>query len=147
MRTKKASLEAEKVTNGPTINCWIENEVGGCNFRDVRLGKRFGKLLGMMSDGIGESVPYACQDWANTKAAYRFFSNGDVSEDQILAGHFQATRDRLSQANQKILMLHDTSEFSFQRDKEGFLVDYAAPCRPGSAARRRPGHDGSLPAG
>jgi Transposase DNA-binding len=29
------------------------------------------KLPGMMSDGIGESVPYACQDWANTEAAYR----------------------------------------------------------------------------
>ena len=76
------------------------------------------KLLGMMSEGIGESVPYACQDWANTKAAYRFFSNDEVSEDQIMAGHFQATRGRLSQANQKILMLHDTCEFSFQRDKD-----------------------------
>jgi hypothetical protein len=84
----------------------------------VRLAKRFSKLLGMMSDGIGESVPYACQDWASTKAAYRFFSNDKVSEDQILAGHFQATRARLSQAGQKILMLHDTREFSFQRDKD-----------------------------
>ena len=46
-------------------------------------------VAGVMSEGIGESIPYACQDWANTKAAYRFFSNDDVSEDQILAGHFQ----------------------------------------------------------
>jgi Transposase DNA-binding len=35
-----------------------------------------------------------CQDWANTKAAYRFFSNERVDEDAILSGHFQATRDR-----------------------------------------------------
>ena len=53
----------------------IDNEVAGCSFKDARLAKRFGKLLGMMSEGIGESIPYACQDWANTKAAYRFFSN------------------------------------------------------------------------
>lgn len=118
MRTKYASTRSGKITNDPTTNTWIDNEVQGCNFNDVRLAKRFSKLLGMMSDGIGESVPYACQDWANTKAAYRFFSNAEVSEDQIMAGHFQATRSRLAQANQKILMLHDTCEFSFQRDKD-----------------------------
>jgi hypothetical protein len=72
----------------------------------------------MMSEGIGESLPYACQDWANTKAAYRFFSNSEVSEEQIMAGHFQATHGRLAQAAQTILMIHDTCEFSFQRDKD-----------------------------
>jgi hypothetical protein len=118
MRTKKVAAKSETITNDSVPNTWIDHEVDGCNFKDVRLAKRFGKLLGMMSEGIGESVPYACQDWANTKAAYRFFSNDDVSEDQILAGHFQATGGRLAQANQKILMLHDTCEFSFQRDKD-----------------------------
>ena len=118
MQTNNAATESEKIPNDSTRSTWIDNEVGGCNFKDVRLAKRFGKLLGMMSEGIGESVPYACQDWANTKAAYRFFSNAEVSEDQIMAGHFQATRDRLAKANQKILMLHDTCEFSFQRDKD-----------------------------
>ncbi|WP_287301227.1 transposase DNA-binding-containing protein [Mesorhizobium sp.] len=29
----------------------------------------------------------ACQDWANTKAAYRFFSSDRVSEGETLAGH------------------------------------------------------------
>jgi Transposase DNA-binding len=118
MQTKKSATKSEIIANSSPTSAWIDNEAGGCNFKDVRLAKRFGKLLGMMSEGIGESVPYACQDWANTKAAYRFFSNNTVSEDQILAGHFQATKDRLSQANQRILMLHDTSEFSFQRDKD-----------------------------
>ena len=124
MRSHKATRKSEKIANDSTPKTWIDNEVGGCNFKDVRLAKRFGKLLGKMSEGIGESVPYACQDWANTKAAYRFFSNDTVSEEQIMAGHFQATRDRLSQANQKILMIHDTCEFSFQREKDsklGFL--------------------------
>jgi hypothetical protein len=27
-----------------------------------------------------------CQDWANTKAAYRFFANERVTEEDILAG-------------------------------------------------------------
>jgi hypothetical protein len=118
MRTKKTTRKTALEATSPTVGAWIDQEVGGCNFSDVRLAKRFRKLLGMMSDGIGQSVPYACQDWANTKAAYRFFSNDEVSEEQIMAGHFQATRDRLSQAHRKILMLHDTCEFSFQREKD-----------------------------
>ena len=32
---------------------------------------------------MGESIPLVCQDWANTKAAYRFFSNERVSEEDI----------------------------------------------------------------
>jgi hypothetical protein len=35
---------------------------------------------------MGQSIPLVCQDWANTKAAYRFFSNDRVSEADILAG-------------------------------------------------------------
>ena len=136
MRTNQASTKAETITDDPTTRTWIDNEVGGCNFNDVRLAKRFGKLLGMMTEGIGESVPYACQDWANTKAAYRFFSNAEVSEDQIMAGHFQATRGRLAQAGQKILMLHDTSEFSFQRDKDSKLGLLGRPaCGKGKDGR------------
>lgn len=37
---------------------------------------------------MGESIPLVHQDWANTKAAYRFFSKDRVSEGDILAGHF-----------------------------------------------------------
>ncbi len=59
MRTNQASTKAEKITNAATASRWTDTEVEGCNFKDVRLAKRFGKLLGMMSEGMGESVPYA----------------------------------------------------------------------------------------
>jgi len=136
MRIKPASTKSGISADASSAQTWIEQEVVGCNFKDVRLAKRFGKLLGMMTDGIGKSVPYACQDWANTKAAYRFFSNAEVSEDQIMAGHFQATRARLAQAGQKILMLHDTCEFSFQRDKDSKLGLLGRPsCGTGKDGR------------
>lgn len=136
MRNQTAARRSEKITRHSANSAWIDREVEGCSFKDVRLTKRFGKLLGMMSKGIGESVPYACQDWANTKAAYRFFSNSDVSEDQIMAGHFQATRGRLSQSNRKILMLHDTCEFSFQRDKDSQIGLLGRPsCGKGKDGR------------
>lgn len=95
---------------------WIESELAGCKFKDARHGKRLRKLLEQLAQNIGGSIPWACQDWANTKAAYRFFSNDRISEEEILAGHFQATGDRLAATDAVILMLHDTTEFTFHRN-------------------------------
>jgi Transposase DNA-binding/Transposase DDE domain len=97
-------------------NGWIDEELAGCEFNDVRLNKRFRKLVEQLSGGIGASIPWACQDWANTKAAYRFLSNPQVNEAEILQGHFQATRERLAGGDAPILMLHDTTEFNYHRD-------------------------------
>ena len=95
---------------------WMDRELAGCKFKDVRLGKRFRKLFEQLSDGVGESIPLVCQDWANAKAAYRFFSNERVSEEEILAGHFQSTRERFLAESEPMLILHDTTEFSFKRE-------------------------------
>jgi Transposase DNA-binding/Transposase DDE domain len=98
------------------MTSWLDDEVEACSFADVRLGKRFRTLLERLSRAIGETIPMACQDWAGTKAAYRFFSNERVSEQEILSGHFQATRDRFRATEGWVLVLHDTTEFSFQRE-------------------------------
>jgi len=97
---------------------WIDQELAGCEFADVRLAKRFKTLVARLAEGVGESIPMACQDWAGTKAAYRFFANDRVSEAEILAGHFQATRDRFRATPGTVLVLHDTTELSFQREKK-----------------------------
>ena len=94
---------------------WIENELKGCEFPDVRLGKRFETIVEKLATGIGRSLPFACQDWANTKAAYRFLDNPRISEAEILEGHFQATYERFTASPGTILVLHDTTEFTFRR--------------------------------
>lgn len=105
---------------------WVEREAAACEFADVRLGRRFRELLQQIGDAVGESIPMACQDWANTKAAYRFFSNKRVDEGDILAGHFQATADRFAASEGPILVLHDTTEFTFQRDSTDAIgITYA----------------------
>ena len=96
---------------------WWEDELAGCVFADARLGERLRRIVGRMDGALGASLPFACQDWAGTKAAYRFFSNARVSEAQILAGHFQATRERVSASEGPILVLQDTTEFTFQRER------------------------------
>ena len=98
------------------MGSWIDQELAGCEFADERLGKRFGVLMEQLSQGIGRTIPLACGDWAATKAAYRFLDNDRVSEAEILAGHFQATQTRFAAADGPILVLHDTTEFSFTRD-------------------------------
>jgi hypothetical protein len=70
-----------------------------------------------MGNAMGRSIPFACQDWANTKAAYRFFSNERVNEGDILAGHFRSTGARAAAIPGPILVLHDTTEFSYSREK------------------------------
>jgi Transposase DNA-binding len=96
---------------------WWEEELAGCVFADARLGQRLRKLVERMAGAIGGSLPLACQDWANAKAAYRFFSNERVSEAQILAGHFRSTRDRFAATGGMILVLQDTTELTFRRER------------------------------
>jgi hypothetical protein len=96
--------------------CWVGRETAGCEFGDARLGDRFRKLLAQIGSAMGQSIPLVCQDWANTKAAYRFFANDRVSEADILAGHFQSSRDRVVATDGLVLVLHDTTEFTYQRE-------------------------------
>ena len=117
---------------------WVDREISGCEFRDARLAKRIRKLLKQIGGSVGESIPLACQDWANTKAAYRFFSNARVSEEDILAGHFEATRERCGLSSGPILVLHDTTEFSFQRESsENIGVTYNVNSGRDKAGRLR----------
>jgi len=98
------------------MGSWIDQELAGCEFADERLGRRFGMLMEQLSNGIGRTIPLACGDWAATKAAYRFLDNDRVSEAEILAGHFQATQQRFAAVAGPVLVLHDTTEFSYTRE-------------------------------
>lgn len=92
---------------------FLPEEFDGRQFQDARLGRRFQKLVGQFESRLGDSIPLVCQDWTNTKAAYRFLANRRVSEGTILAGHFQATRRRAAAVHGPILILHDTTEFVY----------------------------------
>jgi hypothetical protein len=129
--TKTQPVQARKDVESLSVpeDEWIENEVMDCELEDARHGKRLRQLLKQLSGRVGATIPLACQDWANTKAAYRFFDNRRVSEANILAGHFAATLGRFESTNgARILVLHDTTEFSFKREdgeKIGILKSFS----------------------
>lgn len=119
MRAKclSRSIEQGPAADSAGRDTWIDKELMGCVFPDARHGKRLRQLLEQLSSRVGSSTPWACQDWANTKAAYRFFGNDRVSEGNILAGHFASTRERFVAASDSpVLILHDTTEFSYRHE-------------------------------
>lgn len=115
---------------------WVDQATVDNAFKDERLGRRFKTLLSDIGGAIGASLPFACQDWANTKAAYRFLSNERVDEADILSGHFQATAKRFAASDGMILVLQDTTEFSFKRERPE-VIGFTKGIRTGNTKDRR----------
>lgn len=105
---------------------------------DERLRRCFRRLLGELQERLGSSIPYTCQDWAATKAAYRFLANPRVSEAGLHAGHIEALRTSIASTPGTILMLHDTTEFVFQRKSAHGFGLLSNPCL--SSGPGRNGH-------
>jgi hypothetical protein len=94
---------------------WTDAEVEAATFADVRLHRRCAGLLRQLAAGVGSSIPQACGNWAGAKAAYRFLANERVDEADILGGHFAATHERVRASSGMVLLLQDTTEFTYQR--------------------------------
>lgn len=112
----QATRATEACSSADRAAGFLREDLRGCRFHDARLGRRFQKLVRQLETRLGQSIPLACQDWTNTKAAYRFLSNRRVSEGPILSGHFHATHDRMAATDGPILILHDTTEFVYYRE-------------------------------
>ena len=122
-RSAAVQLRQRRVECGPLREeaAWADQEIAGCVFKDARLGCRFGKLLKRIGSAMGGSIPLVCQDRANTKAAYRFLANERVNEADILGGHFHLTCDRFAAADIPVLILHDTTEFIYEREQPALI--------------------------
>lgn len=103
------------ITSSSDGDDWVDHEIDPDAFKDKRMGNRLSTLLTQMSGAIGDPIPAVCHDCANTKAAYRFFSNDAVIEVEILARHFQATAARTAAVDGPVLVLKDTTEFPYRR--------------------------------
>ena len=96
---------------------WSE-EIGTDHFNDERLDKRFHQILEKLSKNVGCSIPDACGNWADSKAAYRFVDSEKVASESIFSGHCQSTAQRMKASDGLLLCLQDTSEFVFDRKLE-----------------------------
>src|SRR5882724_5137761 len=94
----------------------LADEVADSNFHDERLTKRLRALVAGLAQDPSLSLPRAL-DSAGLEAAYRFFSNVNVTPAEILAGHFEATRKRCEE-HDTVLVAHDSTSFSYRYDGE-----------------------------
>ena len=87
---------------------WATEEFSKVRLKDKRLNQRCQKVAEALEQQSTETINQACEDWADTKAAYRFFDNPKVSPDQILAPHYQRTVKRMK-SHPLVLAVQDTS--------------------------------------
>lgn len=91
---------------------WAAEEFAEVDLGDKRLDARLVTLCDRFSDAPESPINQACADWAETKAAYRFFQNDNVETGQILAAHCGKTARRASE-HETVLALQDTSYFVY----------------------------------
>lgn len=90
----------------------IADELQGIDLGDRRLNKRSVKVIESLAADPQASVNGAVNGWGDTQAAYRFFNNPEVTPEQILLPHRQATVRRM-QKQAVVLLLQDTTELDY----------------------------------
>jgi hypothetical protein len=90
----------------------IGDELQGINLGDQRLNRRSKHVIEALGANPEASINAACPGWGDTQAAYRFFNNGAVSPEQILAPHRAATQRRMAEYP-VVLIVQDTTELDY----------------------------------
>lgn len=96
---------------------WISNEFSSIYLSDQRLGKRLALLIERFVNSPESSINQACGNWAETKAAYRFFQNDRISYREITRSHIEATKERCIKYS-TVLAIQDTTYFNYSNHPE-----------------------------
>ena len=99
------------------MQAWVEEELMTSDLGDERLNERYTVLLDRLSQKPSVSIPAACQGASETIAAYRFFDNDRVDEQEVLKPHQDATLNRIAE-HDVVLLVEDTTEFDVTRPEE-----------------------------
>lgn len=91
---------------------WAQQEVGQAHLGHGARTKRLVQLVEDLVAHPAESVPQACEDWAATKGAYRFWANKHVEAAAIRQAHIEQTLARC-QGQELILAIQDTTDVDY----------------------------------
>jgi hypothetical protein len=95
---------------------WATAQFGECHLGDERRNKRLVGLAMQMAARPDGSTPDQTESWADCKAAYRLFSEEDVSFGEIVTPHFRQTKVAGPAGSVKLL-ISDTTELDFGRHR------------------------------
>src|SRR5262249_49066226 len=93
---------------------WAESEFEEVALGDKRLEQRLKRLAHDFSERPLAPINQASEDWATTKAAYRFFENPKASEEKIFAAHRTCTVHRM-RGQALVLAIQDTTYLNYSR--------------------------------
>lgn len=99
----------------------VVKEFGTVSLGDARLDNRLERIATLLAQSPAASFPEAMRTEADQEALYRFLGNKKVAAAKLLAAHADATRKRAS-SRSRIRVLHDTTEFSFEGDRDGLGI-------------------------
>ena len=105
--------EQEERTN---TDSWAQEELGGADFGDKRLIKRFIQITSDIAAKPEASVPQARGSEAATKATYRFLDNENVTPEAIRASHRDKTVERVKEYK-TVLAIQDTTSLNYAAHK------------------------------
>ena len=93
---------------------WAQDEFGFAQLGDQRRNKRLVNIAEHLAAVPGGTLPQAFRDWAELKAAYRFFGQRGVSFERVLAPHLERTRQACRQAGE-YLLIEDTTLLDYSQ--------------------------------
>jgi hypothetical protein len=91
----------------------IVEEFLNINLGDKRLSRRLEHLVDLLGNEFGAGIPEACRDGSEIKAAYRFFSNAHIDEENLLDTHLFNTALRVKKSEQNVFILAQDSTAIF----------------------------------
>ena len=95
---------------------WALHELGFADFKDERLTKRAVHIAASLLQNPQQSIPSAMEQWAHTKATYRFFANDKIQSTNMFFAHQEQTMNRC-QKEKTILVAQDTTTMNLSNKK------------------------------
>lgn len=100
---------------------WAQMEFSSVQLGDARRDRRLIQVAAALGACPSGTLPQALPEWADLKAAYRLFSQEEVTYERIIGPHWQRSRELCSAPGEYLLIEDTTSlDFTTHRKARGF---------------------------
>ena len=97
----------------------LSSELATADLKDARRSRRLAQIAAAAVQRPDASFPMMAADESELEGIYRFLNNPAVSPESILEPHHRASVERAQAGGDEILVVHDTTYFKFDGDRDG----------------------------
>jgi Transposase DNA-binding/Transposase Tn5 dimerisation domain len=109
MKKEKRNNMAKILGKQPIKEEFVRVELG-----DQRLSHRLVHLVDLLENEFESSLPKACSEWKEIKAAYRFFSNDHIDPEQLQNTHILNTVARINDVlEDSVILVQDSTSLNY----------------------------------